>query len=216
VPSSASATGAPLLTPGAITPGRYTYLLQNACDDPPVDCPADATPRPGLALEVTVPAGWQFFDGFPVIGPETGREKGVPNDAMLALGWTNFWVGLHSDPCLDTSVPPDLPVGPTVDDFVNAVVAHPKLDVSEPTDVELDGYSGRFFTLTAPADISKCEFWQPWEPGFHAQGPSNIWDVWVMNVDGFRVVLANEYFPQTSADVKTELRAMVESIGFRP
>jgi hypothetical protein len=109
-----------------------------------------------------------------------------------------------------------MPVGPTVDDFVNAVVANRKLEVSEPTDVTLGGHSGRFFALSAPADISKCELWQPWDPGFHAQGPSNIWDVWVMDVNGFRVLLADEYFAQTGADVKTELRAMVESIAFKP
>ena len=216
MPTSASATGAPLLTDGQLAPGTYTYRVQNSCDDPPIDCPAQATPPPALELEVTVPAGWQFFEGFPVIGPETGRETGVPNDAMLALGWTNFWAGLHSDPCLDASAPPVVPVGPMVDDFVNAVVANQKLDVSEPTDVQLGGYNGRFFTLSVPSDISQCELWLPWDPSFHAQGPNNIWDVWVMNVNGFRVLLVNEYFPETSADVKAELRAIVESITFKP
>jgi hypothetical protein len=201
----------------SLAPGRYRFVLQNVCDDPPLDCPAEATPPPALGIEVTVPDGYKTFDGFPVIAVDKVDGTTGPDGGALALGWTNFWVGLNSDPCLQVGhVQPDIAVGPTVEDFVNAVVAHPELNVTQPTDAELGGHQGKFFTLTGPSDISGCDNWRPWDPGFFVQGEDNIWDVWVMDVDGFRVLTVTEYFPGTPDQVKSELRDIAESIRFVP
>ena len=48
------------------------------------------------------------------------------------------------------------------------------------------------------------------------QGPDNTWDVWVIDVEGFRVLIVTQSFPDTPDDVKAELREMAESIGFVP
>jgi len=207
-----TAAGIPLLTDGRITPGTYFYVPYSC--HAPRDC-SDNEPAPGApGIEVTVPAsGWEAATEFLAIWPTLGGSQ----TAALIMGWTNTEVGLNSEPCSQTSHQvTDIDVGPTVDDFVDAVVAHPKLDVTEPIDVQLGGSSGRFFTLTTPADQSACEEWRPWDPGFYAQGPSNIWDVWVMDVDGFRLLIVADYFPHTSESIRTQLRQMVESIRFVP
>lgn len=207
----------PVLKDGPITPGRYTFVLNASCDDPPPNCPAQATPPPVLDIEVTVPAGWTAGLDAQNLHPSTPSETRSPDGAALVLGWTTYWVGLNSDPCLEADHEiPDIRVGPTVDDFVNAVVAHPALEVSEPADVELGGYRGRFFSLTGPSDVSDCSNWRPWDPGFYVQGPDNLWDVWVMDVDGFRVLIVTEYFPDTPEDILAQLREMVESMRFVP
>ena len=48
------------------------------------------------------------------------------------------------------------PVGPTVDDFANALADHPLLDITAPVDVTLDGYSGKYVELQTPADLTEC------------------------------------------------------------
>jgi hypothetical protein len=207
----------PVLRDGPITPGTYLFIHQNVCDDPPRDCPGGATPPPALGIELTVPAGWVAATEFLSISPAEERERGAPNNSALVMGWTNFWVGLNSEPCSQVSHQrTDIGVGPSVDDFVEAVVAHPTLDITEPSDVSLGGYRGRSFTLTGPPDISGCEEWRPWDPGFFAQGPNNLWDVWVMDVNGFRILIVANRFPETPADVSAELREIVESIRFVP
>lgn len=126
-------------------------------------------------------------------------------------------LGLNSQPCSRVSrQKPDITVGPTVDDFVDAVVAHPLLNVTEPKPVTLGKYGGRFFSLIGPKDISDCEEWGPWDPAPYLQGEESRWDLWVMNVNGVRVVIMAEYFPETPKDIKAELRAMAESIRFTP
>jgi hypothetical protein len=147
-------------------------------------------------------------------GLDRGSSEG-PHGAGLVLGWTGPYAGLNSDPCLAVPhVTPDIRVGPTVEEFVRAVRSHPSLEVSEPVDSELGGFEGSYFELTGPSDVSGCEAWRPFEGGIYAQGPDNLWSVWVMDVDGLRFIVQTEEFPGTPARTSAELRSMVESIRF--
>ena len=215
--SSTVAPGVAELEDGPVTPGRYRFVIESTCDDHLVDCDAGVPAPPGLYADVTVPDGWKADLEFHLIAPATPDATAGPDGAALVFGWTTGWVGLNSEPCAPIGTPgghqvPDIPVGPTVDDFVDAVVAHPALEVADPKDVALGGRPGRFFTLTGPSQIGACDGWRPWDPGFYAQGPDNQWDVWVMDVDGFRVVVVAQHFPGTPPEVATQLREMVESI----
>lgn len=210
----------PELGDGAVGPARYILMPPaggwGECVMAAPDCPPNHPHAQTLRLEITVPEGWiAGFEGS-VIEPEgLGSTDGL-DGAGTAIGWSNR-AGLHSDPCLPVAHKrPDIPVGPKVEDFVEAVLAHPLLEVSEPVDVEVGGFGGRFLTLTTPSDTSGCDNWRPWEPGIFAQGPGDIWDLWIIDVDGLRMVLLANHFPDTSAENKAELREMIESIRFLP
>ena len=114
------------------------------------------------------------------------------------------------------AIPPDIAVGPSVDDFANALADHPLLDVTDPVDVTLAGYSGKYLDLQVPADLSKCEVYRPFDPGLFAQGPSHQWHLWILDVDGLRFVVQAVDYPGTSAAHRAELQAIVESIRFEP
>jgi hypothetical protein len=202
------------LPDGPVTPGRYRYVMLRSCD-PKSGCPAKPNPKLPDVL-VTVPAGWNAANEFHLI-ESAPAGTGGPDGAGLVMGWTQYWAGLNSQPCSSVShQKPDIKVGPTVDDLVDAVVAHPLLNVTEPKPVRLGKYRGQFLTLIGPSDISDCEEWRPWDPSPYLQGPDNRWDLWVMDVDGVRMVIMAGYYPGTPAAIKSELRDMAESIRFTP
>lgn len=201
-----SPSGVSPLQDGPLAAGRYRFVVTSTCDAN-MGCPTDKEPALP-AIDITVPQGWEG-------APEVLTLFGA--DAAVVLGWTNFWVGMNSKPCSRAShQKPDITVGPTVADFVDAALAHPLLNVTEPKPVKLGNYRGQFFSLMGPKDISHCEEWRPWDPGPYLQGAGNRRDIWVMNVNGVRVLIMAEYAPDTPKDNKAEIRAMVESIRFAP
>ena len=95
----------------------------------------------------------------------------------------------------------------------------PILEATTPVDVTLAGYSGKYFDLQVPADFStdaqsnpECPSYRPWEPGIYAKGPSQRWHLWVLDVDGVRVVVHSMDYPGTSSANRAELQGIVDSI----
>ena len=176
-----------------------------------------APPQPGcvetasddaITFTFTVPEGWE---GAPFKSIWLADEMNAPpGGAGLSFSRGG---SLYSDPCLSTSSPPtpDIPVGPSVDEFADALAEHPLLDVTTPVDVTLDGYAGRYLELRTPADISGCDPYLPWEPGLFSQ-PSRVWHLWILDVDGVRVVVTTTDYPGTAPDVQAELEGIVDSI----
>ena len=169
-----------------------------------------------IRITVTLPDGWTGVGG--VIPTVEGYSP--PGGAALGFG-RGGW--LYSELCGGPG--PDIPTGTTVDEFVTALVDHPDLDVTSPVDVTLGGYSGRYLELRAPANIttdelgpdpSGCNYYFVWEPGIYAQGPNALWRIWVLDVDGVRVVVRNDSFPGTTPQVQSQLQAIVDSIQIEP
>lgn len=233
-PESVAPTGSPGATPGVVPmldgplqAGRHRFTMPMVCEEgDEIGCPRGTVPPSPIALEVTVPDGWQHWREYGLITPDEGDgATSGPDGSALVMGWTSFHVGLNSDPCLthaeNREFPgghetPDVEVGPTVDDFVDAVRQVEAFDVSRPVDVRLGNHRGRYFELEGPDDLSRCELWRPWDPGFWVQGESNHWNVWVMDIDGVRVLIVTQHFPDTPAARVAELGGMVESIRFNP
>jgi hypothetical protein len=163
-----------------------------------------------MRVTFTVPDGW-----LGVGRTSVWRDENKPPGGA-ALGF-NRGAWLYSDPCRNPdTVNPDIPVGPTVDDFVNALANHPLLDVTAPVDVTVDGYAGKALDLQVPADISQCEVYRPWDPGLYAQGPGHLWHLRVVDVAGVRVVIQSMEYAATPAQRRAELQAMVDSIQIEP
>ena len=108
----------------------------------------------------------------------------------------------------------EVPIGPTVDDLANAFAAQTAYEASTPVDVTLGGYSGKRVELQLPSDVASCdngEFY-PWVGSIYAQGPDNRWDVWILDVEGERIVVLGTYFPGTPAEDRAEQQAIIDSI----
>jgi hypothetical protein len=226
--ASPSATGVPTEFPeGPLPAGTYGILpftsgngicmddfRQTGC----TESPADDTIR----VTLTVPTGWAGIGGTLWRAVEFNSPPGGAGLLFSRGPW------LHSAERIcqpGTGEPPDVSTGTTVAEFVDALVAHPALDVTAPVDVTLAGYSGKYLELQAPDNIAtnqdnpaegECAYYFVWEPGIYAQGPNHLWHIWVLDVAGTRVVVRSDTYPGTTPAVQAELSAIVNSIEIRP
>jgi hypothetical protein len=166
-----------------------------------------------IRITFTLPDGWTGFEGAVVRTVESYSPPGGASLLFMRGGW------LYSKVCGGPG--PDIPTGTTVDEFVTALVDHPDLNVSSPVDVTLGGFSGKYMELRAPAntttdelgpDPSGCNYYFVWEPGIYAQGPNALWRIWVLDVNGIRVVVRNDSFPGTTPQVQAQLQTIMSSI----
>ena len=196
----------PFAGPGGLCMGQAECIEAGPEDD-------------SIRFTFTLPDGWTGFGGGSVV--PTVELYSPPGGAAL-LFMRGAW--LYSEPC-GGPAGPDVPTGTTVDEFVTALADHPDLDVTSPVDVTLGGYSGQYLELRAPAntttdelgpDPSGCNYYFVWEPGIYAQGPNALWRIWVLDVDGVRVVVRADSFPGTTPQVQAQLQGIVDSIQIQP
>jgi hypothetical protein len=187
------------LTNGPLEAGTYTT-------DP------FSPPNDSLAFTITVPAGWTGFGDIGVL-----PEQGAAGPDGMGMGF-NLVTDLYSDPC-SASIP-DVEVGPSVDDLVAAFQEQTAYETTTPADVTLSGFSGKRLDLVMPSDVdfASCEAGRflVWGGSIHAQGPGNVWHLWILDVSGTRVVILAQDNPETSPQDKAELQAIVDSIQIQP
>ena len=177
----------------------------------PLDPGTVVTETDPIKLTFTVPEGWTAFEGSCVL-PPGGTE--APDGMGICFGGVK--AGLYSDPC--HRGPMDVPVGPTVDDLVEALSQQSAYDATAPVEVTLGGYSGKRIDLQLPHDISSCdngEFF-PWEGSIYAQGPGNRWHLWILDVEGYRSVITSTDYAGTSEENRAEQQAIIDSIQIEP
>lgn len=175
---------------------------------------------PTQPVTVTIPAaGW---DGDPRSGVLVKGEPNPPDGAGTILFFGDLYV--YGDPCRWSSTRPETPAT-TVDEIVSALAAQALREASTPVDVTLDGYTGKAVTLHVPGDalFSECDGSQfgSWglagadqAPMRYHQGPGQIDEVWVVDVNGVPAIIDWTYYEDTPQSVVDELRAIVESIRF--
>jgi hypothetical protein len=170
-----------------------------------------------VPVTFTVPAGWEGNLGGPYF-LDLGRTGG-PELVDISIFDT-----VDADPC-DFSkgriVPPP---GPSVDDLVSALVGLPKIDVSTPTDITLDGYRGKQLTISGPSDTTGCtlspernmRLWQLPLGLAYGTNPGQADRHIILDVNGQRIVITTPVLPAQSAATNAEIQAVLDSIRIRP
>ena len=187
-------------------------------------------PNDSMGFTFTVPS-----DSWETIGNGEGLAWAGDSEGV---GMTFLRVtGINADPCKWQGTDGDVDAGRTVDDLIAALdgeiqgdgqAAPPdKYTMSEPEDVTLGGYSGKKVVLTMPADLKRggntqygCDqlLYTIWDEanaeGFtmYAQGPQNLWTLWILGVGGERVVIQASEFADSAPERVQQLDSIVRSI----
>jgi hypothetical protein len=199
-PRATSATEPPATTwlpfSEVLDPGTYAFDLSDEFEP--------------LRVSVTVPGGWASDQTYDIY-------KG---DARLGP-WTITHI--YTDGC--RSQDSLLKVGPSVDDLAGALAdLGPRLPQG-PTPTRIGGLDALRVSLTLPVDVdlSDCrdaEGYRNWpDPGpnlayGHWSSPGQVDDVYIMDLEGERLVIVASYSLDTSAAALAELRAVIDSVEF--
>jgi hypothetical protein len=137
-------------------------------------------------LSMTVPDGW------------TGSERAVSRGGYASVAFDV--IDNPEDLCLSPIEPPQ---GPGFDDLVTYVAGLPGIEISESSDVTVDGFRGKHLEYTSVGTDVDCVF---------AGASITAWDnVWILDVDGVPVMVVSGSYEDVP---KAEIRQMVESIRF--
>jgi hypothetical protein len=211
---SPTPTPTPSPTPVA-TPSPTPVATPQVLADGPLEAGAVVArlgPGESMSATFTVPEGWEGFQGgcvLPVTGTVAPDGMGI---CFLEVA------GLYSDPCHGSAGDGDIPVGPSAEDLANALAEQTAYEATAPTEVTLSGYAGMRVDLQLPSDVASCdngEFF-PWAGSIYAQGPDHRWHLWILDVEGERVIIVSTDFAGTSAQDQAEQQAIVDSIQIEP
>lgn len=205
--ASASASGGPTtLGAGTEALSAGTYVL---------DLEA-LTGRDGRfpTLTVKVPDGWGNIDGWGIL-------SGNGDTAMGITFWNVDEVFEH--PCSGGAL---IQPGPTVADLVRALGQQPMRDATDQGAIVVDGFEGVQLEWSVPPDFdfSRCSdgyfnSWTAqsgsWNGGRYQQGPGQVDRLWILDIDGERLVVDASFMPSADAKDREELWLIMESIRFQ-
>jgi hypothetical protein len=177
------------------------------------------TPSVYPLITFTVPAeGWSHW-GSGNLG-KIGR-----NPFVTAWSATN----LVKDPCHGlTGGKFDPPVGPSIEDLAAGLVQQGAGTASTPTDATVGGFPAKRIELSLPAelDMATCEGdsqstgFVRWTEGNYfgghimGEGQRNV--LYIIDVDGFRLLMDTVYLPGTTEADLTEAQQIIDSMRFEP
>ncbi len=156
-----------------------------------------------------MPAGWVDNDWY--------VAKPLANP-IFAVGFDNV-ANIYTDSCPSVLVDP--PVGPTVDDLASAWANLPGFHATAAIDITVDGFPGKQIEFTVPDyNTQDCPYGdfkltKSWDGGdYWAQGPNQHHQLWILDVNGTRLVITATYFPDTSPKDRAALDEILASIQF--
>lgn len=175
-------------------------------------------------IEITVPEGWFNFDGW---GISKGRKLPFP----LAV---SFWdvAQVYPTPC-HWAGKPMIDPGPDVDGLAKALMNQPLRNATDPRDIVVAGFRGKYLELSVPTDINFDEAreglalfphcdeatfqsWTAngWSGDRYQQRPGQVDRIWILDVDGERLVVDAFYLAEATPEDRAELERVVDSIRF--
>lgn len=144
---------------------------------------------------------------------------------------------LVRDGCRDHA-PADPPVGPSVNDLATALGELAPFEViSAPTDVAIHGYGGKHLELMVPnmsvedygdtTSFTGCfggnlKSWiapilaSRGGYAFYGYTPHHTEEFWILDVDGYRLVIQANWSPDSPPEDLAEMRAILDSIRIEP
>jgi len=199
---SASRTLAPSPTPvasgslpqsGSVTEGSYTI----------------ADPFP-VRLGLEIGPGWAMWSQG-VGGTTVALYKGSPDPPSgLAIGFL-IVDNVFADPCDQSAGEMNPPVGPAPMDLAEVLASQTGTESTDPVPVEIGGYSGVFLDYRNTGECGDMTRW----PGRDALVGERD-QVWILDVDGTRLVIDAASFEGTSEADVAEMRTLIEGIVIGP
>ncbi len=215
---TAAPTPAPTVAavpPGDLQPGTY------------VARPLPA-PHASVSVTFTVPSGWAVLG---VDGVPGGLGMSLLGDGGVGIQFVDV-TSLNGDLCRWAGDDDDVAVGTSVDDLVAALVSQTAIEAGDPIAVTIGGFTGKRVDLVAPTepftpqtdqapgcDESVLRVWSTTrfgEAGVYLQGAANRWQANILDVEGARLVVVVQDFPDTPAAARAEVDAIVESMVIKP
>ena len=172
----------------------------------------DASGKPFPKILITVPDGWNSYEGFAV-----ESLTGTPRELAVSV-WKVADVYANGCQWLGPTIHP----GATVDELAAVLAARPLRNATAPVAVSVGGYHGKYLEWSVPADInfSDCNgsLFKSWNDGAgdrYQQGPGQVDRLWILDVEGHRLVIDATYMPGSTVRDREELAQVVNSIAFK-
>ena len=176
----------------------------------------------GVRTTVIIPApDWYGLQYHTVLAKHGGAEP--PLDARLRVFGGNLFV--YGDPCAWESTRPDVPAA-SLDEFAAALSAQASRNATEPFDSTVGGYPAKTLSLQVPedADFTACDGGEfrtlvevsgsGDEAALTYEGPGQLSQAWIVDVDGTLVYFEASYFEGTPNEYVGEMFTIVESVTF--
>ncbi len=207
--------------PGPTGPGATSVPASSVSAVAPSDA---AEPEPyvlktlDLDFDATYRVTMDLLDGYS--GGDNHVVRGT-DDGQGISAWTV--ANVYAEPCRWVGTLLDPPIDPSVDGLVAGLASQRSLHASAATDVTLDGFTGKYMELTVPAriDLADChdgEFrtWVDPTGGARWLEPGQRDLLWIVDVDGSRLVIDAALGPDTTRQDRADRIQMVESIRIEP
>jgi hypothetical protein len=168
----------------------------------------------------TVPEGWRADGGGAIKKNAAGPPFG--GDDALFAAWNVTHVPRDACEWRSTMVE----AGSTADELANLLAEQRGRETAGPTDMMVSGRDAKLVELgeLASDDQTQCDdgFARVWpdtgggESGGWPAAPGQTDRIYVVDVEGTRVVLIATTYPDTPAADVNELQAIVDSVRFQP